>query len=145
MSKKILIPLDGSHFAEDCIEESTRFLDREGTLVLVRVLEMPELTAWAPVESLSVLEDEEKMVKDYLRKLREKWEEKGFQVKTLVHPGPSASRSIVETAEHEKVDMIVMSSHGRTGFARLVLGSVAEKVVRTCHCPIYILKPQEEE
>lgn len=143
--KTILIPLDGSAIAEDCIMEATRFVDREGTLVLVRVLELPELTTWAPVDSISVIEAEQENVKEYLRKVRESWESKGFRIKTLVHPGPNAAVSIVNTAEKEEADMIIMSSHGRTGFARLFLGSVAEKVVRLCRMPILIIKPEEDE
>lgn len=141
MAKTILIPLDGSDASESCVYEATKFLDRDGTLLLVRVLELPELTAWAPVDSLSVLDAEEATVKDYLRTVRERWEEKGFKVKTLVHPGPNAAVSIVDTAGRESADLIVMSSHGRTGLARLFLGSVAEKVVRLCKTPITIFKP----
>jgi universal stress protein A len=49
---------------------------------------------------------------------------------------------IVALAEREHVDMIVMSSHGRTGLGRLVMGSVAEAVMRAAPCPILVVKPQ---
>ena len=53
--------------------------------------------------------------------------------------GDPGSR-ITEIAEEQKVDLIVMPSHGRTGVARLLIGSVAERVVRLAHCPVLILR-----
>ena len=50
-------------------------------------------------------------------------------------------RRIVEVAADEKVDLIVMATHGRTGFSHLFMGSVAEKVVRTAPCPILTIRP----
>jgi len=51
----------------------------------------------------------------------------------------AASSSIVEFAEHEKVDMIVMSTHGRTGLAHILIGSVTEKVVERAPCPVLVV------
>ena len=50
-------------------------------------------------------------------------------------------RKIVEVAEAEKVDLIVMATHGRTGFSHLFMGSVAERVVRTAPCPVLTIRP----
>jgi universal stress protein A len=50
-------------------------------------------------------------------------------------------RKIVEVAADEKLDLIVMATHGRTGFSHLFLGSVAEKVVRTAPCPVLTIRP----
>jgi nucleotide-binding universal stress UspA family protein len=48
--------------------------------------------------------------------------------------------TIVEVAEQENCDLIVMGTHGRTGFARLLMGSVAEAVVRRANCPVFTYK-----
>ena len=53
-------------------------------------------------------------------------------------------RTIVEIAEAEKVDLIVMATHGRTGFSHLFMGSVAERVVRTAPCPVLTIRPTGE-
>jgi nucleotide-binding universal stress UspA family protein len=50
-------------------------------------------------------------------------------------------RKIVEVAEEEKADLIVMTTHGRTGLSHLVMGSVAEKIVRTAPCPVLTIRP----
>ena len=55
------------------------------------------------------------------------------------------SQTITETAAAEHVDLIVMATHGRTGFSHLVMGSVAERVVRTAPCPVLTLRPVLEQ
>jgi nucleotide-binding universal stress UspA family protein len=50
-------------------------------------------------------------------------------------------RTIVDVAEAEKVDLIVMATHGRTGFSHLIMGSVAERVMRTAPCPVLTIRP----
>lgn len=55
------------------------------------------------------------------------------------------SEAIVRLAENEAADMIVMGTHGRTGFSRLLMGSVAEAIVRTAKCPVLTLKQPAEE
>jgi nucleotide-binding universal stress UspA family protein len=52
-------------------------------------------------------------------------------------------RKIIETAEAEQVDLIVMATAGRTGFSHLVMGSIAERVVRTATCPVLTIRPHE--
>jgi len=50
-------------------------------------------------------------------------------------------QAIVDTAKDMQADLIVMSTHGRTGFQHLVLGSVAERVVRLAPCPVLVMRP----
>src|SRR5437763_15407144 len=66
----------------------------------------------------------------------------GIQVETTIIPG-SAGMSILDTAKEEKVDLIVMSSHGETGFKRLALGSVGQYVSRHSPVPVLILQGDE--
>ena len=54
------------------------------------------------------------------------------------------AKEITRIAAEERVEMIVMSSHGRTGLARVVMGSVAEKVVRRANCPVVVFKQAEK-
>jgi len=62
-------------------------------------------------------------------------------VRTLQKTG-SAAQSIVDTAKTLKADLIIMGTHGRTGFAHMLMGSVAEKVVRTAGCPVLTVRPE---
>jgi universal stress protein A len=57
-----------------------------------------------------------------------------------IRMGSLAARAIVDAANEQGADLIVMGTHGRTGLAHLVLGSVAERVVRTAHCPVLTMR-----
>ena len=61
-------------------------------------------------------------------------------VKTALVLAPSADRGIVDYAKKENVDMIVLSTHGRSGIGRIFIGSVAERVVRHAPCPVLTLR-----
>jgi nucleotide-binding universal stress UspA family protein len=63
-----------------------------------------------------------------------------LQAANLVIQFGDPGRKVAEYAETHKADLIVLPSHGRTGLPRLLLGSVAEKVVRLAHCPVLVLK-----
>ncbi len=64
----------------------------------------------------------------------------GFPIDTLVYtPSKDVDKGIVEFAETNDVDLIVMSSHGRTGMGRLFLGSIAERVIRHSPCPVMVV------
>lgn len=65
------------------------------------------------------------------------------KVQTKVEMG-LAYKNIVKRARDDGADLIVMSTHGRTGFSHVLLGSVTEKVVRTAHCPVVSIHPEEE-
>ena len=58
---------------------------------------------------------------------------------------PASHQKILEIAAAEQVDWIVMATHGRTGLSHLVMGSVAERVVRTAPCPVLTLRPALEQ
>ena len=78
-----------------------------------------------------------------LPKLAECDECAGLDVEELVVHGEAASE-IVRVARDQHVDLIVISSHGRTGLGRMLFGSTAEAVVRHASCPVLVVKPPAE-
>ena len=66
------------------------------------------------------------------------------QVEEVIVHGDAAAE-IVRVASEQEVDLIVISSHGRTGFGRIIFGSTAESVVRHASCPVLVVKPPPEE
>ena len=68
----------------------------------------------------------------------------GLDVEEVVAHGDAASE-IVRVARERNVDLIVISSHGRTGLGRILFGSTAESVVRHAHCPVLVVKPTQEQ
>ena len=67
----------------------------------------------------------------------------GLEVEEIIAHGDAASE-IVRVAEERQVDLIVISSHGRTGWGRMLFGSTAEAVVRHASCPVLVVKPPDE-
>lgn len=79
-----------------------------------------------------------------LPKLAECEECTGLEIEELIVHGEAASE-IVRVAEERQVDLIVVSSHGRTGLGRILFGSTAEAIVRHAPCPVLVVKPPPEE
>jgi nucleotide-binding universal stress UspA family protein len=135
---KILVPLDGSALAETAIPTAVQFAKEQGAaVVLMRAAEAP----WIHGEDIAdvqvhIVRDAEK----YLDELADRLRAGGSaNVHTSVWYG-APSASIVEAAKAQHADLIVMTSHGRTGIGRLILGSVAESVLRGTTTPILLLR-----
>lgn len=138
MMKRIVVPLDGSSLAEHALAvAATLARSSGGTLILVQALTLP-----AAVESPLVpqvipfdLEDQMRRSQAYLRRQVGLPVLSGLPIETAVLTEPPAL-SILNAAAEYRADMIVMTSHGRTGFSRWIFGSVAEHVARQAHVPV---------
>jgi len=75
----------------------------------------------------------------YLRKIEKRLKEKGFEVEGLLQHGDEAQR-ILEQGDRKDIALIAMTTHGRSGVSRWVMGSVAEKVVRHATKPIFLVR-----
>jgi nucleotide-binding universal stress UspA family protein len=139
--KKILIPLDGSALAEGAIAKAVELAgDGSATLVLLRAVEAHTLPGVDPADAQAHVVRE---AEDYLAGLAARLKSGGVsRTETSVWYGPAAL-AIVEAARYRKADLIVMSTHGRSGLGRLILGSVAESVLRGTITPILLLRAPE--
>jgi nucleotide-binding universal stress UspA family protein len=68
-----------------------------------------------------------------------------LHARAVVHTAVSPAEAIVEYAKAEAVDVIVIGTHGRSGFSRVLMGSVAERVVRLAPCPVLTVRHPEHE
>lgn len=143
MYRRVLIPLDGSERAEAILPFAAEVagpLDAE--LLLLRVVEpiSPVVAvAGTGVASLDVLEMREMEARQYLAALAERLEAKAIRVRTVVRLGWPATE-IPAVAVREGVDLIAMSTHGRTGLDRVLFGSVAEAVLRAAPVPVLMIR-----
>jgi nucleotide-binding universal stress UspA family protein len=136
--RKILIPLDGSPLAEAAIDTALDLLmGARVSLALVRAAEAHTPPGADPTDAqVEVVREAEA----YLASVRERLAERGItDVDTSVWYGPAAV-AIIESARLKKADLIVMSSHGRSGLGRLILGSVAESVLRGTTVPVCVTR-----
>lgn len=125
MFDRFLVPLDGSKLAEKAAVTAAELARRcRAELVFLMVCQSPEKQSEAA---------------EYLDKMSEAARREGLVARGEAYLGEPADR-IVRAALEDSVDLVIMSSHGRTGLARTVFGSVAETVMRQAHCPVMVVK-----
>lgn len=136
--RKILVPLDGSPLAESALADAVDIAVRHGAaLVLLRAAYATALPAVDPVDAqVAVVREAEAYLADVAARARAAGVK---DVETSVWYAAAAD-AIVEAVRMRDVDLIVMSTHGRTGLNRLMLGSVAECVLRSTNIPILMLR-----
>ncbi|MFC6836669.1 universal stress protein [Halomarina ordinaria] len=145
MYDSILVPTDGSDHAEAAVDEALDLAAETGaTLHVLYVLDVRELSTLPEEQWLSVEEALDDVGDRAVGRVEERAEEVGVSVTTAVEPG-IPSETIVDYAGDNDVDLVVMSTHGRTGLSHLLLGSVAEKVVRRSPVPVLVVRPEAEE
>lgn len=144
MYQSVLIPLDGSPVAERVLAHIERMISpRETSIILLYVLELQKYyTATSPAVLASF--DSERWRQDaqgYLDRVAGELREMGFRVRPHVIEGDVAT-SICDVAEAQEIDLIAMTTHGRTGATRWVLGSVADRVVRSAKQPVLLVRTE---
>jgi nucleotide-binding universal stress UspA family protein len=148
MYEKILVPLDGSKLAEQAIPYATELCKGATEVTLFQVVHLPlplaapDVNIAVPMPNLNELQQE---ALDYLEGLAAPLREDGVNVKTATLERDVVAEAIVDYAESNKIDLIVMTTHGRSGFSRLVFGSVAESVVRHAPCPVLLIRSKENQ
>jgi nucleotide-binding universal stress UspA family protein len=153
MFSRVMVPLDGSKVGEAAIPVIEQLVDKlaPGTKIEVILIEVVTLLRhWVVVGEasapVSYTEEELKVIKervtDYLNKAGESLREKGVSVSAIVSSG-NAADEIIKAAEENKVDLIAMSTHGRSGLRRLAFGSVTDKVLRRSPVPVLTVRAPE--
>lgn len=151
--KKILCPIDFSNPSYGCLQATVELAQHfSAGIVVLHVI--PDVPTMDVVETASAYQAfdvplYQKELKEHFEKSLEKVVAKkvpeGIPTHRKVVHG-NAADEILRTATEEKVDLIVIATHGRTGIERLMFGSVAEKVVRMAPCPVLTtrIRPPEE-
>jgi universal stress protein A len=148
MIKRILVPVDFSTPSLRALDYAVDFGKRlHADLVVVHVVEPiyfagPADLSGAAYDLGLVLQELERVGREQLARLEAKLARRRVRVSTVLHVG-TAPAMIIETARAVKADLIVMSTHGRTGLAHMLMGSVAEKVVRIAECPVLTVRAVE--
>ena len=145
--KTVLCPTDFSEPSREALKVARELASQVGAeLLLVHVVPVLPALANDPNYVFKVPEYERLLHQDADDKLAQlvKEETKGATARTMVGHGDVADE-IVRIGEIEKADLIVIATHGTTGWRRFMFGSVAEKVVRLAKCPVLTIRnPQEE-
>ncbi len=135
--KSIVVATDGSRYSAAAADRAIAFAQSYGgALQILSVVDVPsEFYAEAP----KAVEELVRKAKEYVAEVRTKAASAGVQAETFVGEA-EAHEAITNLAKDRKADLIVIGSHGRTGLRRLLMGSVAEKVIGYAPCPVLVVK-----
>lgn len=148
---RILVPLDGSIVAESVLrplkEINRQLKDRKLDIILARVCEIfPTPVGYPPPLSMSweeYLSYEKKRCRaichDYLSSVQGKLARAGIKTRIEIPEGNSAEL-LIDYINHNAVDLVLISTHGRTGFSRWAFGSIAEKVLKGSNSPVLLIR-----
>jgi nucleotide-binding universal stress UspA family protein len=144
---KILLAIDNSKHSEDAVLGVARFFRPQGTEVRIVQVLPPIVLSAPPQMSRGYAPELENIAKD-ARALADKFAQQlravGFQVDTVVENG-DVRESIIDCATAWGAEIILLGSGGHRGVGRLLLGSVAESVVRHAHCSVLVVRPSVKE
>ncbi len=147
MFQHLLVPLDGSPRAEQALPVAARIARfSNGSVLLVQVIRPSpnDSGGWspAPLRSQQVLDEERESATTYLQALAASPVFAGITIRTEVGFGLPVQQ-LLAFAETPGIDLMVLCSHGRTGFPHWVLGSVAHALVHECKLPLLVLRQEE--
>lgn len=138
-----MVPFDGSGFSQKAFEKGLTISEKFGSQLIVLTVIQSKISdsAGISVERLQEIQDEEDdEATMMLKKLEDQAKAKNVSFSMKIIRNPSTSDGIVNFAHGNNVDLIVIGSHGRTGFRKLVLGSVANGVLSHAKCPVLVTK-----
>ncbi len=141
--KKILVSLDGSALAEAALPHAqTLASDEDAQIILLRVSADPaaEFSFSDPSIADNLIQEMEVETLSYMQSVRGKLQKAGFRTSFLIRQGAIAE-TILQVAAEINADVIVMSTHGRSGVKRWLLGSVADRVVTHSEVPVMLIRP----
>ena len=157
--KRILCPVDLSGFSLEALKFGVKMARASrATLYLLHVIDNPfdefymssiaredpallELYQGEPLKRARALEAAERHSEVLLKQFSQDWVRAVPNVRYLIESG-EPFEAILDAAQARRADLIVLATHGRTGLKRLLIGNVAEKVVRYAPCPVLIVTPR---
>ena len=150
---KILVAIDGSETSLKAADYAIEIAGENNDASLFAIHVLPSQVGYAYSSDIygsatstsisELLEDIKKEAEKWFDKIKQKTYDrnKKIQIKTeVVVTDRSVVGAIVEYAEHENIDLIVIGTRGRSGFKKMLLGSVASGVVTYAHCPVLVIK-----
>jgi nucleotide-binding universal stress UspA family protein len=157
MYSKVLVPLDGSEVSERALAHAQSLADAFGAKVhLLQIIslsheyeafhgggnESPTAVEYYLDMAQQLTADRQTRAEEYLKAAAARLEANGTQVETSVRQG-STLENITNFVTENGIDLIVMSTHGRGGLQRVLVGSVTDRVIRSSHVPVLAIPPED--
>ena len=140
----ILVPVDGSELALSVVRHVVELAKAFNSKITV--VEVMTLDPYIAAEYLSqgqsniMIERAKEFIQSNLKSVTAKFEAEGVQVENKLLEGESIHRTILKAVDELNIDLIVSSSHGRSGFKKLLMGSVAQSLITESTVPVFVVK-----
>ena len=146
MYQKVIVPLDGSGWSESAIPQASEIARiHDAELILLHVYQPKGgdyADQWALAGHQQIADQAYEQVRDRLIALRNQLRQEGVRAREVLIRANNPAQAICEFVESEDgISLVVMSTHGRTGLARWLMGSVAQKVIQNGRCPVKLVHP----
>jgi nucleotide-binding universal stress UspA family protein len=134
--ERILVAVDGSKDSEKALEQAISMAKIcKSNLFVISVIDLyPEQLEVAPALEEKMSEE----TRSILERAKERADKENIPCETIVHIGAHPHKFIIQEAEDRNVDLIVLGTHGRTGIKKLLMGSVAERVIGHAPCAVLV-------
>lgn len=140
---KILVPFDASTYSMKAFKSAVEIAkNQKSEIHVLTCLEKENLGAWYKDSRINkkIMTDAKNYAKDVLSKLEKIGNDNGVPISITIKETKSIAKEIVEFSTSRRINLIVIGSHGQTGFNRMILGSVSNKVSQLAKCPVLIVK-----
>ena len=137
---KILVAIDSSDASMDAADYATSMSQRYNAELYALHVIHADVDLYGPHETSEFTRNMRNEGEKYLDKVKVKANEKGIHIKTEIISSKDISGGILDFAEENNIDLIVIGTRGRSGFKKLLLGSVALHFVTYAHCPVLVVK-----
>ena len=147
--KKIVVPIDGSGWSERAIPHAVDIARISNSEIILLHVFKPPLHEYQ--DTLALAGEDEQIarirdnIKQHLLSLRGQLRGEGIECRVQVIEAVGIAAQICDYVNEEKVDLVVMSTHGRSGLARFVFGSVTHKVMQSVEIPVMLIRPDKGE
>ena len=148
--QKIVVPLDGSGWGQRAVSHAVDIARSNDSEIILLHVFRPPARPYTPELALAQQDEQiqelRAQMKQYLVGLRAELRNESVRVRTqyIEAEGADVARLICEFVTNEGADLIVMSTHGRSGLSRLLFGSVARDVMECVEVPVLLIKPDRE-
>lgn len=148
--RKVVVPLDGSGWGQRAVTHAVDIARSNDSEIILLHIFKPPAREFTPELALANQDDQiqelREQMKQYLVGIRAELRNEGVRVRTqyIEAEGADVAQLICDFVNDEGVDLIVMSTRGRTGLGRLLFGSVARDVMECVTVPVLLVKPEKE-
>ena len=143
-TERVLVPLDGSPLAESVVKHALAIAEKNRTRITLLRVVAPAFVATefnALIQSENLLRERVEAAHEYLNRVATQLGLEGYLIETDVVVSGAPASAILDYAATNGTDVICMATHGRSGVKRLLLGSVADKVLRGSNQPVLLYRP----